>query len=83
MKPSLYTRVALGRDLPEQGLKSGDVATLIERVPHPTGGEEGCVLEVFNALGDSIAVVIVKESDVEPLQADEVLAVRPLSRARA
>jgi hypothetical protein len=77
----LYQRVALKQDLPEHGLKSGDVATLVDYVPHPTGGEQGCVLEVFNALGESIAVVAVRESEVESLRADEVLAVRPLSKA--
>jgi hypothetical protein len=50
-------------------------------VPHPGGGEEGCVLEVFNALGDSIAVVTVKESEIESLQANEVLAIRRLAKA--
>ena len=38
------------------------------------------VLEVFNALGTSIAVVTAPESAIEPLREDEVLAVRPLAR---
>ena len=77
----LYQHVALGRDLPDHGLKAGDVALLVDTVPHPEGGEDGCVLEVFNALGESIAVVAVPESDVQGLQADEVLAVRHLAKA--
>lgn len=77
----LYKRVALKRDLPEHDLRRGDVAVLIDHVPHPEGGEEGCVLEVFNALGESIAVVAVRESEVEALRSDEVLAVRPLAKA--
>jgi len=76
----LYQRVALRRDLSEHKLQRGDVAVLVDRVPHPEGGEDGCVLEVFNGVGDSIAVITVAESDVEPLRADEVLSVRPLSR---
>ena len=78
---SCYQRVALKRDLPEHDLKKGDVAVLVDHVPHPEGGEQGCVLEVFNALGESIAVVAVPESAVEDLRADEVLAVRPLADA--
>jgi hypothetical protein len=78
MTPDLYERVALRRDLNEHFLKKGDVAVLIDRVPHPSGGEPGVVLEVFNALGDSISVVAVKESEIETLRADEVLTVRPL-----
>ena len=81
MKVPLYQRVALQRDLLEHGLKRGDVAVLVDHVPHPGGGEDGCILEVFNALGESIAVVTVKESEIESLQADEVLAVRHLAKA--
>ena len=80
MRWPLYQRVALKRDLPEQGLKKGDVATLLDYVPSPKGGEQGCVLEVFNALGESIAVVAVRESEIEDLHAGEVLAVRPLAK---
>ena len=40
-------------------------------------GPRGCVIEVFNALGESVAVVTVPENAVEALRADEVLAVRP------
>ena len=47
--------------------------------PHPTGGEPGVVLEVFNAIGESLSVVALKESDIEPLRADEVLTVRSLA----
>ncbi|PYQ57377.1 MAG: DUF4926 domain-containing protein, partial [Acidobacteria bacterium] len=47
MSLPLYQRVALKRDLPEQGLKRGDVATLVDYAPHPGGEERGCVLEVF------------------------------------
>jgi hypothetical protein len=57
------------------------VAVLVDYVQHPQGGEQGCVLEVFNALGESIAVVAVPDSDIEELRADEVLSVRPLARA--
>ena len=81
MSQPLYERVALNRDLEEHGLKKGDVATLVDRVPHPQEGEAGCVLEVFNALGESIAVVVVPETDIEALQADEVLSVRHLARS--
>lgn len=84
MKIDLYEQVALRRDLPEHGLKQGDVATLVEYVPHPKSeqdGEEGCILEVFNAVGESIAVVVVPVSAIEPLHADEILNVRALSRS--
>jgi len=78
MGPELYERVALRRDVNEHFLKRGDVAPRIDRVPHPSGAEPGVVLEVFNAVGKSISVVAVKESEIEPLRADEVLTVRSL-----
>jgi hypothetical protein len=81
MRFPLYQRVALKRDLPEHGLKKGDVAVVVDYVPHPEEGEEGCVLEVFNALGESIAVLARPMSEVEALHADEILSVRPLAKA--
>lgn len=79
MSLELYQEVALRRDLDQRGLRKGDLATLVDLVPHPEGGEDGVVLEVFNALGESIAVVVVVESDVEPLRSDEVLSVRHMA----
>lgn len=76
--PALYERVALARDLDEHDLKRGDVATVVDFAPHPTGGPAGIVLEVTNALGDSLQVVVVTSTDIVPLSANEVLAVRQL-----
>lgn len=75
----LYQRVSLNCDFPEHHLKKGDVATLIDYVPHPTNGEEGSILEIFSATGESIAVVIVPISAIKPLRNDEILSVRPLA----
>jgi hypothetical protein len=77
----LHGRVAVRRSFPEHGLQTGDVATLIHIVDHPASGPRGCVLELFNALGESLGVVTVPEDAVEPLRADEVLAVRPIAIA--
>jgi hypothetical protein len=53
MTMELYQEVSLTRDLPEYGLRAGDIATLVDFVPHPNNGEEGCVLEIFktNSIG--------------------------------
>jgi hypothetical protein len=80
MKPELYERVALTRDVPEEGLKKGDVATLIEYLEHPHGGEEGAILEIFNAVGESIGIATVYISAIEALNEHQVPAVRPLER---
>jgi Domain of unknown function (DUF4926) len=81
MEIELYQEVALTRDLPEYGLRAGDIAVLVDFVPHPSNGEEGCVLEIFNAIGESIATIAVPLSVVEVLRSDEILAVRPLAKA--
>ena len=67
----LYQYVSLKRDFSEHNLKKGDVAMLIDSVPHPRGGEDGCVLEIFNAAGESINVIIVPMSAVGPLREDK------------
>jgi hypothetical protein len=49
---------------------------------HPTSdGEGACSIEVFNTLGEMIAVTSVNASDLEPLLANEVFSVRKLSLA--
>ncbi len=35
------------------------MATFMDTVPAPEDGEAGCILEVFNALGESVDVVTV------------------------
>lgn len=79
--PKLYERVALARDLVDYGLKKGDLATLVDTVPHPENGPVGLILEFSNALGESIRTVVVNSQDIAPLHANEVLAVRELSQA--
>jgi hypothetical protein len=77
----LYDEVALTSAVRGTDLRVGDVAVLIEVVPHPGSGETGAVLEVFNAVGQSIAVVTVPLSSVAPLRADQVPTVRSLAVA--
>ena len=78
MKAVLFSEVALARDIPEHGLSCGDLATVVEHLPatQASGGEEGYALEVFNAVGESIAVVAVPVSAVEPLKPSQVLSAR-------
>ena len=79
MTLELFSEVTLTQNIDEYNLKLGDIATLIDFVPHPQGKEDGCILEVFNAIGESIAVVTVPRSTLAPLQANQVLTTRPLS----
>ena len=81
MKYDLFIRVALAEDMPERRLRRGDVATVVEQHPGRPGQELGYTLEVFNAVGESVDVVTVRESQIAPLTADELLTVRPLAAA--
>ena len=75
----LYTDVALTRDMPELGLRAGDLVKIVDH--HiAADGEEGYSIEVFNAVGETIAVTAVPVSALEALREDEVLSVRTLAR---
>ena len=77
MKFELYTRVALTEDLPQYQLCKGDIATIVEY--HPVkNSEDGYSLEVFNAIGETIAVITVAESQIQSLMNNEVLHTRVL-----
>jgi hypothetical protein len=71
MTMELYQEVSLTRDLPEYGLRAGDVATLVDFVPHSSNGEEGCILEIFNAIGESLTEIVVPISAIELLDKQE------------
>ena len=80
MTYELFTRVALKVDLPDHQLRSGDVVTIVEYHPGRPGQEPGYSLEVFNAVGDTVAVATVRESQIEPLTSNELLHVRQLAQ---
>ncbi len=77
MKFDLYTDVALRCDVPEHRLRRGDIVKLVDRHMAPDG-TEGYSIEVFNALGETIAVISVPASALEALRQDEVLCARTL-----
>ena len=79
---ALHTDAALTRDFPECYFCRGDVVTIIDRHPQPDG-EDGYSIEVFNALGETIAVTSVPESALEPLRENEVFSVRRRDPAAA
>lgn len=75
MKYELFTTIALAIDIPEKGLRAGDLATVVEHHPRQTG-EDGYTLELFDAVGNTFAVITLAESGIEPLRAGELLSVR-------
>lgn len=74
----LFSKVALMVDVPAHNLRRGDVATVVDTHPASPHGQPGYSLEVFNALGETLAVVTVREGEIKELKNDEVLHVRRL-----
>jgi hypothetical protein len=73
----LYQDVVLLQDLPEEGLQSGDLATVVER--HDVVGlEPGYSLEFFDGLGNTVAIVTVPGSLLRPPERNDRPAVRQL-----
>lgn len=64
---------ALARDLPEKGLRAGDLGAVVE-VYEPDGIE----VEFVTATGHTEALVTLKASDVRPVGESDLIAVRTL-----
>jgi hypothetical protein len=77
MEFGLYIDMALTCDVPEHRLKRGDIVKLVDRHVAPDG-TQGYSIEVFNAVGDTIAVTAVPAVALEALREDEVLCARAL-----
>jgi hypothetical protein len=75
MKPELFQEVIINRDFPEYNIAKGDVAILNDFVTDPAG-EEGCVLEIYTAVGTFVMVVTLPVENIEPLQPTDRLSVR-------
>lgn len=79
MSYELYSDVILTRDIPERGLRAGDVGTLVDRHVGAGVSDEGYSIEFFDMTGNTVAVVTVPASAVRlPTPADRP-AVRALS----
>jgi hypothetical protein len=81
MTLALYQRVVLTRDIPEEGLRSGDVGVIVEHYPACADVPEGYELEVFAATAQTIAVASVPADAIREATEHDVLSVRDLARA--
>lgn len=85
MKHPLFSHIVLAVDIPSKDLRRGDFATVVEHYEGRPGQEPGYEIEVFNAVGYTVAVVTVRESQIEAPRQDERLCVRsvPLAASAA
>lgn len=70
-----HERAVLTRDIPEQGLKAGDVGT-VAHIYHDGAAYE---IEFFALDGRTLNVVTVEASQVRPVDHRDMLHVRELS----
>jgi len=69
--------VVLVRDLPEPGLRAGDLGAVVQ-----VYGDEAVEVEFVTASGRTQALLTVNVADVRPVRDDDLLAVRSASVSR-
>ena len=72
---NLLDTVVLDRDLPEHGLRRGDLGAVVDL--HP---QDGLEVEFVLASGKTQALVSLRNSDVRAVQDGDLIAVRDLKR---
>jgi hypothetical protein len=76
MKYKLLDTVVLNRNLPQHGLRAGDLGAVVE-VYEPDGLE----VEFVTASGKTQAVVTLDVNDVRPVQENDLVTVRSVPNA--
>jgi len=72
--PSLLDVVVLTHDVPDHGLRQGDLGAVVERT-----GNGQFLVEFVAASGRTQALVVLGEADVRAVADDDLVAVRPAS----
>ena len=81
MPLQLYKSAILTVDLPDDGLRAGDIGTIVDEHAVPGVAEIGYSVEFFDMTGRTVAVVTLPASSLrEPTAADRP-SVRVLTRA--
>ena len=71
----LLDTVVLDRDLPEQGLRRGDLGAVVDVLP-----PDGLEVEFVLASGKTQALVSLRHADVRAVSEGDLIAVRDLKR---
>ena len=69
--------IVLSRDIPEHGLKQGDIGAVV----HIYREREAFEVEFITGQGDTVAVVTLETRDIRLMQDREILHVRKLQAA--
>ena len=76
MKHELLDTVVLVRDVPEHGLRAGDLGAVVETYP-----PDGCEVEFVTASGRTTALVTLRMSDLRAIADTDLIAVRTVPRS--
>jgi hypothetical protein len=76
----LYKDAILTRDLPAEGLRAGDVGTVVERHEVPGIAEIGYSVEFFDMTGRTVALVTVPAGNLRAPTSADLPAVRKLAK---
>jgi hypothetical protein len=78
---SLFSRVILTQDIPEENLLAGDTGTIVEYHPATDDYPEGYEVEFFAGNGETLAVVSVPATALRAATRKDVLHARQLIAA--
>lgn len=78
MKFKQLDTVVLDRDVPESGLRKGDLGAVVQ-----TYEPDGLEVEFVTASGRTQALATLRLSDVRAVMDEDLIAVRPLRRGAA
>lgn len=73
----LLDTVVLNHDVPEHGLRRGDLGAVVD-----VYGSEGLEVEFVTGSGRTQALLTLAVTDVRPVEDRDLIAVRPLDEAR-
>ncbi len=76
MNHELLETVVLLREVPEHGLRAGDLGAVVETYP-----PDGIDVEFVTASGRTTALVTLKTTDVRPIADTDLVAVRTIARS--
>jgi hypothetical protein len=76
MKQKVLDAVVLLRDVPEHGLRAGDLGSVVEVYPPDT-----VEVEFVTASGRTTALVSLRTTDVRPIADNDLIAVRSVARS--
>lgn len=81
MKFELFSQVALAEDVPEYGLRLGDIVTIVELMPANDHHATGYIVEIFSVTGRTLDVIGLLESQLEPLRPNAIPSMREYAEA--